>query len=91
MIIHNSIDNKILLRKIRSSEIVLGGNKKLKIYGQLNCSSGIRMKKENGVFFSSEEEGLSNGFRPCGHCMIDKYRNLKKSVLNKVRKSYSGL
>ena len=83
MIIHNSIDNKLLLRKIRSSEIVLGGNKKLKIYGQLNCSSGIRMKKETRVFFSSEEEALSNGFRPCGHCMNEKYKDWKKRVLQK--------
>jgi len=39
------------------------------------------MKKENRVFFSSEQEAINNGYRPCGHCMIEKYKIWKKTSL----------
>ena len=78
MINHNDVDNKTLLRKIRSGELIFGGNKKLKSYGRLNCISGKRMKRENRVFLSSELEALNNGYRPCGHCMLAKYKIYKK-------------
>jgi methylphosphotriester-DNA--protein-cysteine methyltransferase len=60
-----------------NNEIALAGNSKLKIYGTLNCSSGKRMKIENRVFFTSEEEALRLGYRPCGHCMLAAYRQWK--------------
>ena len=63
---------------IKKAEIVLGGNKQLKIYGMLSCKSGIRMKTENRVFFGSEEEAISLGYRPCGHCMRNEYQHWKK-------------
>ena len=66
---------------IDCGKITLGANRNLKIYGRLNCKSGKRMKLENRVFFSSEKEAISNGFRPCGHCMKEKYL-LWKSKLN---------
>jgi len=59
---------------IRSGAIELGGYKKAKIYGLLNCSSGKRMKIENRVFFKDAEEAISNGYRPCGHCQPEQYR-----------------
>ena len=74
MIHHVSINPQLLIRKIKNREVAFAGNKKLKIYGALSCSSGKRMKKENLVFFSSEQEALYNGYRPCGHCMIDQYK-----------------
>lgn len=58
---------------IESDEILYAGNRKLKIYGTLECSSGKRMKPENRVFFRSEKEARENGYRPCGHCMRDAY------------------
>jgi len=58
---------------IRTSQIVLGGNRQLKIYGTLNCKSGKRMKIKNRIFFISEKEAIANGYRPCGHCMKEKY------------------
>ena len=58
-----------LKRLIHAGEIKFAGNKRLKIYGMLNCSSGKRMKKINRVFFSSEQEAVSAGYRPCRHCM----------------------
>jgi hypothetical protein len=44
-----------LRSKIKYQEIRFGGNKKLKIYGLLNCKSGKRMKREKRVFFSNEK------------------------------------
>jgi methylphosphotriester-DNA--protein-cysteine methyltransferase len=73
MIKHIEIAQWFLFRKIKNQELILGGNRKLKIYGKLNCSTGKRMKKENRVFFSTEEEALQNGYRPCGNCMRSKY------------------
>jgi methylphosphotriester-DNA--protein-cysteine methyltransferase len=58
-----------LFKSIRSGKIRFAGNTRLKIYGQLNCWSGKRMKKENRVFFKTEKEALEFGFRACGHCM----------------------
>jgi hypothetical protein len=59
---------------IRSGRIRFGGNKTLKIYGALSCSSGKRMKVKNRVFFESEAEAQQAGYRPCGHCMREKYK-----------------
>ena len=64
---------------IANQQIVLAGNLKLKIYGNLTCSSGKRMKAENRVFFVSENEAIQCGYRPCGHCMREAYEKWKKS------------
>jgi methylphosphotriester-DNA--protein-cysteine methyltransferase len=77
LIKHNEISDSVLRIKIRQQQIVLGGNIKLKIYGSLCCKSGKRMKKQNRVFFVSEEEALSNGYRPRGHCMKTNYKKWK--------------
>ena len=69
MIRHEDISPEILFRMLKNKEIVLAGNRKLKIYGALNCASGKRLKKENRVFFSGEEEAIKNGYRPCGNCI----------------------
>jgi methylphosphotriester-DNA--protein-cysteine methyltransferase len=75
LIKHNAITAVILMSRIRKKEIILAGNANLKIYGSLSCRSGKRMKKENRVFFESENNALENGYRPCGHCMKEKYKN----------------
>lgn len=77
---HSQLTDYKLRSKIRKREILLGGNKKLKIYGLLRCQSGKRMKKENRVFFTGESEALQNGYRPCGHCMREKYQQWKSAV-----------
>jgi hypothetical protein len=71
---------KALKLLINSGEISLGGNAKLKIYGTLKCSSGKRMKVENRVFFRDENEAIASGFRPCGHCMREKYLETRKQI-----------
>jgi methylphosphotriester-DNA--protein-cysteine methyltransferase len=39
-----------------------------KIFGRLDCRSGMRMKKENRVFFCSLEDAVLEGYRPCKKC-----------------------
>ncbi|MFT3705815.1 MAG: Ada metal-binding domain-containing protein [Agriterribacter sp.] len=77
MIHHTSLTDAVLRSKIRKLEITLGGNKKLRIYGTLACTSGKRMKKENRVFFSSKTEACKLLYRPCGHCMQAEYQKWK--------------
>jgi methylphosphotriester-DNA--protein-cysteine methyltransferase len=79
MIQHLQISSIELKSKIHSREIRFGGNKKLKIYGLLNCTSGKRMKRENRVFFKDEKEAIQNNYRPCGHCMREAYRQWKNN------------
>jgi methylphosphotriester-DNA--protein-cysteine methyltransferase len=71
---HLEISDIDLQRKIKQKEITVGGHMQLKIYGTLLCKSGKRMKRENRVFFSSEKEALKWDFRPCRHCMKEKYQ-----------------
>ncbi|TGK08056.1 metal-binding protein [Leptospira semungkisensis] len=81
MIIHTDLDRLHLLRLIRTKKIIYAGNLKLKIYGTLRCKSGKRMKIGNRVFFESEREALKNGFRPCGHCLKEKYKVWKNGII----------
>ncbi|MDX6183472.1 Ada metal-binding domain-containing protein [Flavobacterium sp. Fl-77] len=81
MIEHYKISDSELHHKIKNHEICFGGNRKLKIYGILKCASGKRMKRENRVFFLSENEARQSGFRPCGHCMKTEYLNWKNGLI----------
>jgi methylphosphotriester-DNA--protein-cysteine methyltransferase len=81
LIKHNEISDAVLRTHIRQQQITFGGNSKLKIYGILSCKSGKRMKKQNRVFFVSEEEALGNGYRPCGHCMKANYKKWKDELI----------
>jgi methylphosphotriester-DNA--protein-cysteine methyltransferase len=58
-----------LLTLIHRGDVRFGGNKKLKIYGRLDCGSGKRMKVSNRIFFQSEQEAIDAGYRLCGNCM----------------------
>ncbi|MBR2260039.1 MAG: metal-binding protein [Blautia sp.] len=58
-----------------------GGNGKLKIYGRLDCPSALSTIRrfpgsyeKSRVFFADEKTALAAGFRPCGNCLRDKYR-----------------
>ena len=73
MISHQDLTSRDLFNQLKNKSIAFVGNRKLKIYGQLNCSSGKRMSKQNRVFFKTEMEAMASGFRPCGHCLHNKY------------------
>lgn len=81
MLLHSTLTDKQLRQEIKQIRICLGGNAKLKIYGLLSCSSGKKMKKENRVFFVSEKEAIDLGYRPCGHCMKQRYQIWKNGSL----------
>jgi methylphosphotriester-DNA--protein-cysteine methyltransferase len=83
MIQHSAISDINLRNKIRQDEIHFGGNKRLKIYGKLQCTSGKKLNRENRVFFVSQEEAIQNGFRPCGHCMWAEYKEWKNRLIYK--------
>lgn len=86
MIEHTGISPAWLQSLIRSGKITLAGNQSLKIYGLLSCSSGKRMKKENRVFFKTEREAQQLGYRPCGTCMKNKYKDWAASMFFGTRK-----
>ncbi len=57
-----------------------GGNRKLKIYGRLDCPSALSSIRrfpgsyeKSRVFFKDEKTALAAGYRPCGNCLRDKY------------------
>lgn len=77
MIAHTDISDLELRRKIKSRTVLFAGNKKLKIYGRLDCQSGKRMKRENRVFLLSGMEAEQSGYRPCGRCLKQEYRKWK--------------
>jgi hypothetical protein len=57
----------------------LGGNRRLRIYGRLDCSSANRALakgyKAIRVFFADEATAKACGFRPCGTCLPVAYRS----------------
>ena len=69
MIRHAVIDDEDLRRLILGGQIRFGGNRKLRIYGRLDCAAGKRMNRDNRVFFVDEAAARAAGFRPCGHCL----------------------
>lgn len=75
MIHHITIRKRDLHHKIKAGALTLAGNQRLKIFGLLKCTSGKRMKKENRVFFKNYREAIHTGFRPCGHCLSELYRD----------------
>ncbi|WP_310590059.1 Ada metal-binding domain-containing protein [Dyadobacter helix] len=80
MIRHRDISDCDLKSAIRAGVIAFGGNMSLRIYGQLGCKSGKRMKPENRLFFRSEQEAVAQGYRPCAHCMRKQYIQWKQSI-----------
>lgn len=61
-----------------------GGNGKDKIYGRLDCSMALSTIKrfpgiyeKTRVFFADEKTALAAGYRPCGCCLREKYREYK--------------
>lgn len=63
----------------------LGGHKKLKIYGRLDCPSALKWLekgyyKKNRVFFDSEQTAIEAGYRPCAVCMKKEYKLWKENI-----------
>ncbi len=61
----------------------LGGHRKQKIYGRLNCPSALRWLKkgyyaQQRVFFKDEATAIQAGYRPCAVCMPQEYKIWKQ-------------
>jgi len=62
---------------------VLGGHRRMKIYGRLDCASALRAIARGGpylkhrVFFASEDEAKACGYRPCARCLPQEYAKWK--------------
>lgn len=66
---------KFIVSKIPGT---IGGHKKLKIYGKMDCPSALSYIKKgqyinNRVFFLDEEVAIKNGYRPCAKCLKKEY------------------
>lgn len=62
----------------------LGGYKRMKIYGRLDCPSALRYIEKgqyikHRVFFKDEATALKAGYRPCGVCMKEQYKEYKQN------------
>jgi hypothetical protein len=60
----------------------VGGHRKNKIYGRLDCPTALRAIAAGGyvtqrVFFADEPTALAAGYRPCAVCRPDAYRAWK--------------
>jgi hypothetical protein len=60
----------------------IGGHRRLKIYGRLDCPSALaHIKKGNyvkhRVYFADEESAIAAGYRPCAKCMKPQYEKWK--------------
>lgn len=56
----------------------LGGNRRGKLYGRLDCPSALRAIRRGGyvqhrVFFADEATAIAAGYRPCGTCLRAEY------------------
>lgn len=57
----------------------LGGNRRARIYGRLDCPSALRALRGGGyvqhrVFFADGQTAVAAGYRPCGTCLREEYR-----------------
>ena len=62
----------------------LGGHRRTRIYGRLDCPSALRAIERGGyvahrVFFVDEAEAIAAGYRPCARCLPDEYRAWRAS------------
>ncbi len=71
-------DGEIYLSETRGE---FGGNSRLKIYGRMDCPSALStIRRFPGsyeqcrVFFADEKTALAAGYRPCGNCLKEKYK-----------------
>ena len=60
----------------------LGGHRKSKIYGRLDCPAALRAIANGGyvthrVFFADERTAIAAGYRPCAVCLPDAYQAWK--------------
>jgi Metal binding domain of Ada len=70
----------------------LGGHRRSRIYGQLDCPGALRAISLGGyvtnrVFFLDEATAAAAGYRPCAVCLPDAYRSWKESSCSPTTRS----
>ena len=60
----------------------LGGHRRSKLYGRLDCPSALRALAAGGyaahrVFFADALTAVAAGYRPCAVCLPQEYREWK--------------
>jgi methylphosphotriester-DNA--protein-cysteine methyltransferase len=63
----------------------LGGHRRSRIYGRLDCPSALRAIAKGGyvrhrVFFADEATAVAAGYRPCARCLPERYRRWRAGV-----------
>jgi hypothetical protein len=67
---------------LSSNKGTLGGHRRTKVYGSLDCSAALRALARGGyatqrVFFADAETASAAGYRPCATCMPGAYQDWK--------------
>jgi methylphosphotriester-DNA--protein-cysteine methyltransferase len=65
-----------------SEKGTIGGHRRTKVFGRLDCPSALRAIAKGGyvehrVFFADVETAIRAGYRPCGVCLPERYREWK--------------
>jgi hypothetical protein len=69
-----------------STKGTLGGHRKSRIYGRLDCPGALRALARGGpyakyrVFFADEATAIKAGYRPCWLCMRGEYIEWKRGI-----------
>lgn len=63
----------------------VGGHRRSRIYGRLDCPSALRAIAAGGyvshrVFFADAPAAVAAGYRPCAVCLPDAYRQWKATA-----------
>ena len=58
----------------------LGGHRRTRIYGRLDCPAALRAIARGGygryrVFFADEPTAIAAGYRPCATCCPERYQH----------------
>lgn len=58
-----------------------------KIFGRLDCKSGMRMRKDSRVFFHTLEDAVKQGYRPCKKCKPlseEEFKEIKRLIPQRI-------
>jgi methylphosphotriester-DNA--protein-cysteine methyltransferase len=68
-----------------SEKGTIGGHRRTKIFGRLDCPSARRAMAKGGyvehrVFFADAETAISAGYRPCAVCLPERYKEWRAQL-----------
>ena len=63
---------------------LLGGHARTRVYGRMDCPVALSLLRRgfqprHRVFFADEAVAIAAGYRPCGACLREKYREWKRT------------